>query len=169
MPKLSVDEPVERLKPLERMDKLLELAERCEAAEGADRELDIAIALGLPSATYGDKAGRFYNAGPYYDGADDRIGFEAEDGSTVVPGGAPDMLVRPYTASLDAAMTLVPEGHKWVVQQNDSDKPGRQHFAELRRGHMTSYDKAFPVWATTPALALCAAALRARASANREK
>ncbi|KQM37984.1 hypothetical protein [Sphingomonas sp. Leaf10] len=61
----------------------------------------------------------------------------------------------PYTASLDAAMALVPEGWEWNVwgsgycrimhpQTHRNDKDGRS---------------------CTPALALCAAALRAQAEA----
>ena len=162
-------------------DALLKLAERCEAAEGADRELDSAIALGLPSWTYGEKAGRFYNAGPKYDGADDRIGFEADDGSTVVPGNAPDMMVPDFTASLDAAMTLVPEGWRWIMREACPDKANpneRGFFARLetRDFESVTWGKGSDwltdvvagqdvyVWAATPALALCAAALRARAS-----
>ncbi len=50
----------------------------------------------------------------------------------------------PYTASLDAAMMLVPDHDGWIIMGN-SAKVGRQISG-----------------AATPALALCAAALRAR-------
>ena len=53
-----------------------------------------------------------------------------------------------YTASLDAAVTLVPEGCGWMVMGNA---------AKVKR---------WPSRAATPALALCAAALRARAAAH---
>ncbi len=52
-----------------------------------------------------------------------------------------------YTVSLDAAVTLVPEGCGWMVMGNAA-KVGR-----------------LPSRAATAALALCAAALRARAAA----
>lgn len=81
------------------MTKLIELAERCMAAREPDRELDIEIALAQPE--------KFFNAGPYYDGAPDRIGRIDEEGERSVPGNGPDMLVPRYTASLDAAMTLI--------------------------------------------------------------
>lgn len=76
---------------------------------------------------------------------------------------------QPFSKMLDAqayesaAMTLVPEG--WVLaalSQVDDSRPVRQWFVELRRGFKTSYDKAIPVWAPTPAIALCIAALRAK-------
>lgn len=111
------------------MNKLLELAWRCDAATGADRELDRLIE---------------------YACASERI-------------GKVELPMLEYTASLDAAMTLVLEGHKVAsVGQNDSENTNRQWFAEIRRGHITSYSKAFPCWAATGPLALCAAALRAR-------
>jgi len=66
--------------------------------------------------------------------------------------------IKPYTASLDAAMMLVPEGWSWTV-----DAVGRAScFAP-------NEPKPWPRTgglATTPALALCAAALRARANSN---
>lgn len=116
------------------MTDLLRLAELCEKAEGADRNLDAMIHHAV-------KAG--VGVGYYQD--------------------APD-----FTGSLDAAMTLVPEEHMACVTntgglQNNADKPipgkGGALVAPLS-------DLAAPITidAATPALALCAAALRARAS-----
>ncbi len=63
-----------------------------------------------------------------------------------------------YTASLDAAMTLVPQGQDWYVT---SIRPLTGRFAgAIYKGSEPSMDYAE---AATPALALCAAALRARA------
>ena len=68
---------------------------------------------------------------------------------------------RRYTESLDAAITLVPEGCDWHVQANPSvgacwasvGGPIKQRISsDVRK-------------AATPALALCAGALRARAAA----
>ena len=68
-----------------------------------------------------------------------------------------------FTRSLDAAMTLVPEGVSFAVGKGIETELG---------GSATDYawcgSKAVPhegpyAWAATPALALCAAALRARA------
>lgn len=61
-----------------------------------------------------------------------------------------------YTASLDAAMTLVPEGWFWT---GGRDREGRGAMAVVSQD-----DCLVPAVAATPALALCAAALRARAS-----
>jgi hypothetical protein len=76
------------------------------------------------------------------------------DGAGVVWRGAdgsiqhyPASRVPFYTASLDAAVTLVPDGCGWMVMKNVA-KVGR-----------------WPKRGATPALALCAAALRARAAA----
>ena len=74
----------------------------------------------------------------------------------------------PLTASLDAAMTLVPEG--WVVGNVQESNPRTEWVVELRRGHLTSYDKVIfsnhepGRLCKSLALAFCAAALRARAS-----
>ena len=63
-----------------------------------------------------------------------------------------------YTASLDAAMTLVPEQAVWLVRW-----AGEENEAGATVGEGEDYYKAI---GKTPALALCAAALRAR-EANR--
>jgi hypothetical protein len=112
----------------------IELAERCEAAEGPDRELDRAIELAI---------------------FPDRI------------SPCPTVELLAYSASLDAAMTLVPEG--W----------GRIELGRYVGGGEAGADRwctlAFPDWegdvldveaenCATEALALCAAALRARAA-----
>lgn len=56
-----------------------------------------------------------------------------------------------YTASIDAALTLVPEGWKWAVTSRNSACCHEQHVAPLNWAY-----------APTPALALCIAALRAQ-------
>lgn len=57
----------------------------------------------------------------------------------------------PYTASIDAAMTLVPEGFDWIIARANG---GLTIHAEVGSREQ--------VFGETPALALCAAALRAR-------
>lgn len=126
------------------MTALLELAERCEAATGPDRELDELIAAELAGAVREVQHG---------------VSHYHRDGRWVSVGE-----IKPYTASLDAAMTLVPE---WCVWSTGDWKAN---------GHCASAS----VWppedkrpegfhgiaqAATPALALCVAALRARAIA----
>jgi hypothetical protein len=75
--------------------------------------------------------------------------------------------VLAVTASLDAAMGLVPEGWGWLVSQPNAKaiasgvlKVDTPVLGEVQFG----YDQRYAVAAATPALALCAAALRARAS-----
>jgi len=72
-------------------------------------------------------------------------GFEAQYESTRVPR---------YTTSIDAAMTLVPEGWRFELT-NTGFKPGVSLVPPGKFFLVGSY-------AATPALALCAAALRAR-------
>lgn len=60
-----------------------------------------------------------------------------------------------FTASLDAAASLIPEGFDWILERtNDGLTIG------ARVGHN---DPDRTSWGATPAIALCIAALRARA------
>lgn len=131
---------------------LLELADRCEAAAGPDRELDQAIWLAAVADARSLKA--------YSEGL--KIGKqEAAFRLDYMADGAR------HTASLDAAMTLVPEGWSFEVM--------RGWRCDIREGLSSAFvaDKQFgpPTVheysdnAATPALALCAAALRARHAA----
>jgi hypothetical protein len=136
---------------------LLKLAERCENATGQDRELDKLIA---PHAGW-KEAGKLSVMGskmpawlpPGKSGADNKV-----------------LKVPAFTASLDAAMTLVPDGWEPVIDCGVSRRYNRLHRADLW-GHETHYDSGGMPFddhekgdAATPALALCAAALRARAA-----
>jgi len=74
-----------------------------------------------------------------------------------------------YTASLDAAMSLVPEGWGWLVSQPNAKaiasgllKERTPVLGEVQYG----CDLRFAVAAATPALALTAACLRARAASG---
>lgn len=59
-----------------------------------------------------------------------------------------------FTASLDAAIRLVPEGHCWTVYSDGcAGVAPKRDDDDLADG---------ATWAATPVLALCAAALRAR-------
>ncbi len=81
-------------------DEMLALAGACEKLEGPDREVDAAIAVAT---------GKFFLAEPRYAGADRMYGYIDTDGSRVEPGnGDQHRLIPRYTASLDAAMTLLP-------------------------------------------------------------
>lgn len=72
------------------------------------------------------------------------------------PHQAPD-----YTGSIDDAVMLVPEGWTWSA---DASVPGWQPQFKL----FNFENKSVTGQAATPALALCAAALRARASLKGE-
>ena len=120
---------------------LKELAERCEQAAGPDRELDEAIvltALGWKRADYkrGGRTIRAWDNGEY---RQER---------------APDF----YTASLDAAMTLVPDG----ISVRLFVHPDESH-CDIYQSHQAK-EMGEAEQAATPALALCAAALRAIAA-----
>ncbi len=115
---------------------LLALAERCEQATGPDKELDFTIDGFM--LKHGPETDRIRN--PRY--------------------------VLPYTASLDAAVTLVPEGWRWKAILRDSIRGENTGEGYVHNGrlHMTGDYRGFSNFAATPALALCAAALRARAA-----
>jgi hypothetical protein len=134
---------------------LIELAERVEKASGPDREIDGIIDRILHKRPKnGD-----------YDETENAI-WRVKDGE------ASGLLVRgdgfargsfcaaSYTASLDAAMTLVPESASWQLGDGFSfawavvTLPDEDPMVEPRE---------MSAKAATPALALCAAALRARA------
>jgi hypothetical protein len=135
-------------------EKLLALAERCKMATKRDTEAETMIYAeinGWPTEWRGNALVRltdFYPIGTI--DLSERNRFTGHIGAPA------------YTASIDAAIALVPEGHTWSV------------------GDWSAADKgvAATCWppndlcpvgfegisrAATPALALCAAALRARA------
>lgn len=127
----------------------LALAERVEAASGPDRELDCRIA----AAAHQSMAGEFHVVGaPTYE--PERY-FSRQEGIDWI---GYDLLnnAPAYTASLDAAMTLVPKGLTWDLSTD---------FVPCHAGIYNGRDDdeglpAFSGDAATPALALCAAALR---------
>ena len=114
---------------------LLELAERCEAATGPDAALDREIWL----KAVADKEQRFL----VEVGRDAHGDKEANFRTDWMADGAR------YTASIDAALTLVPEGSSWMLIRHS------EGFTLAKAG-------SDPCKGATPALALCAASLRAR-------
>jgi hypothetical protein len=110
---------------------LLALAERCEQAAGPDKELDFTIDDFM--LKYGAETDCIRN--PRY--------------------------VLPYTASLDAAVTLVPEGWRYDLTNGDlisEEKPAARLTPDFAGPCFNGYARTVP-------LALCIAALRARAAA----
>lgn len=121
---------------------LLALAERVEAATGADRELDAAI----------DCAVRLPDLRPAQpDDFDGKYGYSA--GNIKCEHGF--LMSYRYTASLDDAMSLVPSGYEWSV-----------NWCGNSVANVSEIGVDYPVHcggAATPALALTAACLRALA------
>lgn len=126
---------------------LEQLALRVEAATGPDRELDAGIAVAIGGKSVDIHA----------DGDIGWVNFEV--------GRRP---LRSYTGSLDAAMTLKPD--EWFISGASEQEDGRFCFALFpRRPDDLGVPRTFEAHsalvaravAATPALALCAAALRA--------
>jgi len=134
-------------------ERLIALAEECERAEGPSRELDRKIfeaATGL-SASY------------------QALGFS---GKSVTR----HMDTPRYSASIDAALTLVPADLWWL--QNLIERRSSIIFAGETHAPLGGFNCALQHvdggrltsgFAKTPALALCAAALKARARAEGEE
>jgi len=130
------------------MSELLELAGRVEAANGWNRELDALVAaVCRTGAEEWEWAARYpaWVAEP-----NGRVSLERNGPSFAAPN---------YTASLDAAMTLVPDG--WVLILTVSHAGSYVRLADDRVDPVRLDDTEGA--SATAALALCAAALRARA------
>jgi hypothetical protein len=140
------------------MSTLLELADRCEKATGPDRELDceIVVAVGGGEIVW-KQANYTMEAYPAH-----RVP------SANHLGGFANEPVPAFSASLDAAMQLVPDPAKpWCL---DYEAPGVwiADFTCFASGPDNGAEISLYVRAATPALALCAAALRARAQESGE-
>lgn len=136
------------------------LIERLEKASGPDRELDCRVwllvgdALGEPFSLRGHapiKPSEVVN-GRW-------MGSAVEKYPNDMQGIARSWRVPCFTASLDAAMSLVPEGECWRVEDHPLSGPGA-----------IVGDEADTIsCCATPALALCAAALKARATLTKDE
>ena len=122
---------------------LLALADCCEQAAGPDRELDAEIAVAL----FGGKV-IWYTMSAY-------PARRVQNSDYI--GGSQNAAIPVYTESLDAAVTLVPDGWTW----------GRFHSGTVECMTLNGPDNSILVErgeGISTALALCAAALRARAA-----
>lgn len=137
---------------------LSEIIKRIEAGEtGRPVEVEIALAVGLWPAHEIDRVVRLPNGG------EPIVWFKRIEYSHGDAPGTPA-----YTTSLDAALTLVPEG--WFVRQIDdqsesSRSVGILHWAELTPPNGWTNERPWPhtlSHAATRPLALCIAALKAR-------
>ena len=125
-----------------------DLIRQLEEAEGSNRELDTRIWLAVtPGATR-----KQWSYKHRASGSDCHVD-ETRDASHEL------VIVPPYTSSIDAALTLVPEG--WVFSglqlARAPDMGGRMWNASVR-----GWREVRSNGQRTPALALCIAALRAR-------
>ena len=150
-------------------DTLEDLAARCESATGPDRELDIAI--------YEACVGCFHD--PVLQSVEIEPGeFELIPVCRKCKKEGAQAIFKLFSRSLDAAMTLVPEGWRWIMREacpdkNNPDENGFFARLETRDFEIVTWGKGndwitdvvsgqdVHCWAATPALALCAAALRA--------
>jgi hypothetical protein len=135
---------------------LVELAKRVEALDGPCRETDVAIGLGIDWAhrSMGCTLRQFHALGESVP----EMAADAERQTSIL------LQLPRYTASLDAAMTLVPEGWQyWEVRMKRIGTDDPAAVAEISRmtGDDVDYENGFAV---TPALALTAAAIRALAA-----
>ncbi len=138
-------------------DMLLELADRCERVTGPDRKLDAEVAAALQLGfNLPDWALRWTAEWkPTFGG---RVVLMHDDGTL-----GPYFSSAKFTASLDDAMILVPEGWEWGVGRKDATgKPWA--WVGLPLPKKVDWEPMLPANAATPALALCAASLRARAA-----
>lgn len=160
------------------MSALLKLAERCEAAAGELRALNREIALAVGWHRYSPS--EIGKSNPGWIAPEDFIGeYESKDGRRrpmldSLHGTDIWREPRNYSGSLDAAAMLVPEGMGWLSGwgQTVPDEPmGGAIITPHARfaGHHVNNDAIATGEAATPALALCAAALRARATGEREE
>lgn len=123
---------------MSRRDKLLALAERVEALTGPDREVDAATVRAL----YPQAIVEIYCVGD-----EEPLVFHAQ------PLVQNKRELPAYTASLDAAMSLVPDAWNFKIH-----KTGKFYWVEVWKA-ASSYARTSP----DPALAMTAAALRALA------
>ena len=130
---------------------LLDLAARVEGLAGPDREVDEAIQCTIHGAT-AEMQRHGHNA--YH-----------KNGRWISIGK-----ILSYTASIDAAMTLVPEGFYWDVAKGVRRANKGPYWAscynDAMLAEMIDSDPVIP--GNTPALALTAASLRARAAMMEE-
>lgn len=120
-----------------------DLIARLEKASGPDRELanEVLFACGWKINEYGDEGPtrsiEWVNPDP--------------NGIDYLDGDQPDP-----TASIDAALTLVPSGKDWLHSRLTDPADGKPYF-------YASIDESQVHYGSTPAIAICIAALKARA------
>jgi hypothetical protein len=141
------------------------LADRVEGLSGPDRGLDALIAIAIDPTRYiivGTKPGPFPQD-PIYGPVTDLIDMAEANGGDV----AGYLSAPAYTASLDAAMSLVPEGLGIGWRMTDGAGGPAAEIWDIDLDSVTERYHVAANPTATPALALTAASLRAIA-ANQE-
>lgn len=97
------------------MTDLIELAERCEQASGSDRELDVLIGVAVDFRIGKMSLRERFEVCGLADTVDAAANFHGDILRTGLPA---------FTTSIDAAMSLVPEGWRIIqVSHTRSDEP----------------------------------------------
>jgi len=130
-------------------EAIIALASRCEQATGPDRQLDVEIVAAITPGIVGIERGPLDGSGDDYLFVFDPPRAWSESW----------LLVPRYTGSLDAALTLVPDGHA-ISLHIDADGTVIAGCMPDDGDGCTDAD----ICASNAPLALCAAALRARAA-----
>lgn len=135
------------------MTEIMSLIERLEKATGPNASLgrEVLLACGWRKTCVGHFHGPMYR----WSSPDGKIGFDDDRFHDHDP-----------TNSLDAAMSLVPEGYAirdWMVWPGQPSELNllETHLYKGERWHKSS-DRRWPAKGATPAIALCIASLKAR-------
>lgn len=107
------------------MTDLSALIARVEEGTGPDRELDLAVCLEIGRLQRDDKGEVFYID---------------EDGARVFGGHGWEIITPKLTDSLDRVLSLIEQKLPGWVVSTIGQSDDRSWWAELRRGHQTSYD-----------------------------
>lgn len=134
-----------------------ELIERLEKATGPDRALDAEIAVALRIAP--DAASSWFEAGfpSWRAGENGQVYVVHDTGETGAWGYA-----RLFTASIDAALTLVPEGLSYEFRCSSFGECSQAIVWDGRKSPQVSERARVSINGVRPAIALCIAALKAR-------
>ena len=131
------------------MTDLTSLIEKLEKAERPDRELDCQIAVAVDG---------FYELPPKWDEGPVGYGYIDAEGTPIHPGHGGDQLVRRYTSSIDAAVSLAERVLPNLSKiQPETYVGGEFHHCEIEteEGDFEAHN------CPNPAIAICLATLRA--------
>lgn len=136
-----------------------DLIEMLEKATGPDRDIDLACHILLSGRKWEFSQAWLNNRDIIHTAVTDEDREDME-----VWGTLPHVRMLPrYTASLDAALTLVPSGHEWRA---GDDLENRSAWASISDDVWDEANGEIIAIGKTPAIALCIAALKARAASE---